>query len=319
LSIKNGKPGRFRPKCPTCGKQFALTIHPQSDRPPVVARLPNMDGASPTVPPCTTKAPTASPDILGPTTNASRTTFTATGPGKERPGLRELAATIFDRLAPAVNTQLPAGCRADAAKCVALIESLLTAGKEPQELVSTFATAFRKNPGAYVDRPDTYFSHQAAELYQQIEHQLSSGLPAGCHFKPSECKTLLKNLLLNGTSAESLIETFLTRVRDDSTSYLTSPSPRVIAETIYCQLEPQFKISLPVGCSPKRSACISAIETLLIANTQPAELISAFMKVIAASPSLYVDVPLPDYSSRDFHSSLRSSAPVSMSRSELRG
>lgn len=46
MSIKEAKPGRYKPKCSKCGQRFALTIYPQPDRAPLTEALPSETAAA---------------------------------------------------------------------------------------------------------------------------------------------------------------------------------------------------------------------------------------------------------------------------------
>lgn len=202
----------------------------------------------------------------------------------------------------------------------------MVAGVPPEQLVAGFAAEFRKNSAAYVDQPDVLYAFQADEILASIAPQLSQGLPQGCCLNVPECKRLLVNLLTDGTPPQSLVEAFIARVQQKPETYLTGLDPLAIARQIYSQLEPQLAASLPLGCTPNREACIAAIAALLQLQTAPEELVKEFAKMISSSPALLLNLPAhwnqpvnyspdPSYSRNYYHSS----APVAMSRSELRG
>lgn len=71
MSIKEAKPGRYKPKCSKCGQRFALTIYPQADRAPLAEPLPSETAAAAATVPAPDAPAPAPPKKPAPVVEAS--------------------------------------------------------------------------------------------------------------------------------------------------------------------------------------------------------------------------------------------------------
>ncbi len=102
MSIKDAKPGRYKPKCSKCGRRFALTIFPESDRVPLAERLPSEPAAGTVTAPVSPQqtVPAAIPRTAAPVHPADATLPSAANPAATLPAVSAEATLAFDAKPP---------------------------------------------------------------------------------------------------------------------------------------------------------------------------------------------------------------------------
>jgi hypothetical protein len=157
--------------------------------------------------------------------------------------------------------------------------------------------------------------HNGVQQILALQSEMTNAIFANRGKVSPQPSTFQAKFGVSDMEVQELEKDFPAAIKDYLTGLKSDVEYSTVAVQMFDQLAPMLQSQLPAGCKLLRSQCLGALDSILKKGWAVNDAAKVFVARLTAAPHTFVHIQQPSYAS---HSS-RSSAPRSVSRSEVRG